>query len=49
VTTEKDLARLQGDPALAALAARVRVLPVELIVDEQDDFTRLVVGATRRV
>lgn len=49
VTTEKDLARLQGDPTLAALAARVRVLPVELIVDEQDDFTRLVVGATRRV
>ncbi len=42
VTTEKDLARMQGDPALAALAARVHVLPVELIVSEHDDFRRLV-------
>jgi tetraacyldisaccharide 4'-kinase len=48
VTTEKDLARLQGDPALAALASRVQVLPVEMIVSEQDDFRRLVVGATQR-
>jgi len=48
VTTEKDLARLQGDPALAALAARVHALPVELIVREQDDFRRLVRRAIQR-
>jgi tetraacyldisaccharide 4'-kinase len=48
VTTEKDLARLQGDPALAALAARACALAVELIVDEQDDFKRLVLGASQR-
>jgi tetraacyldisaccharide 4'-kinase len=47
VTTEKDLARMQGDPALAVLAARVHVLPVELIVSEQDDFRRLVLGAAQ--
>ena len=48
VTTEKDLVRLQGDPALAVLAARAQALPVELIVSEQDDFRRLVLGATQR-
>jgi tetraacyldisaccharide 4'-kinase len=48
LTTEKDLARLQGDPALTALAARVHVLPVELIVSEQDDFRRFVLGAAQR-
>jgi tetraacyldisaccharide 4'-kinase len=49
VTTEKDLARMQGDPALTALAARVQVLPVELIVSEADDFRRLVLGAAQHV
>jgi tetraacyldisaccharide 4'-kinase len=49
VTTEKDLARLQGDPTLAALAARARALPVELIVEEQDDFRRLVRGIAQAV
>jgi tetraacyldisaccharide 4'-kinase len=48
VTTEKDFARLQGDPALAALAARVHVLPVELIVSERDDFRQLILGAAQR-
>jgi tetraacyldisaccharide 4'-kinase len=48
VTTEKDLVRLQGDPALALLAARAQALPVELIVSEQDDFRRLVLGAAQR-
>jgi tetraacyldisaccharide 4'-kinase len=48
VTTEKDLARMQGDPSLAALAARVHVLPVELIVSEQDKFRQLVLGAAQR-
>jgi tetraacyldisaccharide 4'-kinase len=49
VTTEKDLARLQGDPTLAALAARTRALPVELVVSEQDEFRRLVLGTAQRV
>jgi tetraacyldisaccharide 4'-kinase len=48
VTTEKDLARMQGDPSLAALAARVHVLPVELIVSEQDKFRQFVLGAAQR-
>jgi tetraacyldisaccharide 4'-kinase len=48
VTTEKDLARMQGDPSLAALAARVHVLPVELIVSERDKFRQLVLGAAQR-
>jgi tetraacyldisaccharide 4'-kinase len=34
VTTEKDRARLQGDAAMAELAARVRVLPVNLVIEE---------------
>jgi tetraacyldisaccharide 4'-kinase len=34
VTTEKDLARMTGDPALAALAARSRTLPVTLALDK---------------
>ncbi len=38
VTTEKDLARLQGDPALADLASRSKVLPVDLVIDEEAHF-----------
>jgi tetraacyldisaccharide 4'-kinase len=48
VTTEKDLARLTGDPALATLAGRARALPVELVVSEQEDFRRLVLGTAQR-
>jgi len=33
VTTEKDLARMTGDPALAELAARVKTLPVAVEFD----------------
>ena len=33
LTTEKDRARMTGDPALAALAARAHVLPVTLEID----------------
>ena len=36
VTTEKDFARLAGDTALAGLAGRTRVLPIELTFDERD-------------
>jgi tetraacyldisaccharide 4'-kinase len=38
VTTEKDAARLQGEAALAALAARCRAFPVTLVVDGEDAF-----------
>ena len=48
LTTEKDRARMNGDPALAALAAQTQVLPVTLEVDEADALRALVVGALRR-
>jgi len=41
VTTEKDLARLQGDERLAALAGRARALPVTLALGEPAAFLRL--------
>ena len=49
LTTEKDLARLTGDAAVAMLAARARVLPVEMKIREADDFRRLVLGACASV
>jgi tetraacyldisaccharide 4'-kinase len=47
MTTEKDHVRLTGDPALAKLAARATALPVRLVVDEQDQFRQLVLGAIK--
>jgi tetraacyldisaccharide 4'-kinase len=41
VTTEKDLARMQGDAGVAALAARARALPVTLTLADPDAFLRL--------
>jgi tetraacyldisaccharide 4'-kinase len=41
VTTEKDLARLRGDPVLAALARRATALPVALGFDDADSIGRL--------
>jgi tetraacyldisaccharide 4'-kinase len=41
VTTEKDLARLTGDQALAELAAQVRVLPVALAFADEEKFRSL--------
>lgn len=38
VTTEKDLARLQGDAALAELAARSKAFPVKLVIEESERF-----------
>lgn len=38
VTTEKDAARLQGDPAVAALAAHAKPFPVALAIDEEERF-----------
>jgi tetraacyldisaccharide 4'-kinase len=48
ITTEKDHVRLAGDPALAALATRTGILPVRLVIDEQDAFRQMVLNAVRR-
>jgi tetraacyldisaccharide 4'-kinase len=48
LTTEKDQARMSGDPALAALAAQAQVLPVKLEVDELDALRALLLGRVRR-
>jgi tetraacyldisaccharide 4'-kinase len=48
ITTEKDHVRLTGDPALAALATHSSILPVRLIIDEQDAFRRMVLSAVKR-
>jgi tetraacyldisaccharide 4'-kinase len=45
VTTEKDLARLQGEAALHALAEQARALPVWIVVSEAEAFRRFVVEA----
>ncbi len=44
ITTEKDHVRLAGDPRLTALAARSLVLPVRLVVEEDDAFRRMVLN-----
>ena len=38
ITTEKDLARLAGDPEVATLATRARALPVTLVLDDEAAF-----------
>lgn len=38
VTTEKDLLRIRSDHRLAALAARARALPVELVLEGEREF-----------
>jgi tetraacyldisaccharide 4'-kinase len=48
VTTEKDLARLSGDPQLATLKARASALPVRLVIDEADRFRQMVLAAVKR-
>ena len=45
VTTEKDLARLNGRDDVAELARVARVLPVRLVVDEERLWRDLVLGA----
>jgi tetraacyldisaccharide 4'-kinase len=44
VTTEKDLARMQGDAATAELAAAARALPVTLGLDDEAAFRALVLS-----
>lgn len=48
VTTEKDRARMTGEPILAALTAKTHVLPVSLVVQEADALQALVLGKLRR-
>ncbi len=48
LTTEKDLARLAGDEAVAPLAARARALPVTFVLDEPERFGRFVREALAR-
>ncbi|HET7849629.1 MAG TPA: tetraacyldisaccharide 4'-kinase, partial [Pseudolabrys sp.] len=48
LTTEKDRARMGGDPALAALCARAHTLPVNIEIGERDGLRRLVVAAARK-
>ena len=45
VTTEKDLARLTGDPHASELVARTTALPVALKVRDPAGFERMVLGA----
>jgi tetraacyldisaccharide 4'-kinase len=47
LTTEKDLARMQGDAHVPHLARVARALPVNLAVAEAEDFRRLVLGVRR--
>jgi len=47
ITTEKDQARLLGNPKLAALAARTLVLPVRLIVEEEEAFRQMVLKVAK--
>ena len=48
LTTEKDHARMSGDPALAALSARAQVLPVTMAVEESNELRKLVMAALPR-
>ncbi|RDV04940.1 tetraacyldisaccharide 4'-kinase [Undibacter mobilis] len=45
LTTAKDHARMAGDPALAALAAKAHVLPVTMVVEEKEALRRLLARA----
>ena len=48
LTTEKDIARLSGDPHVGQLAARAIALPVRLTIDEQDAFREMVLKTVKR-
>jgi tetraacyldisaccharide 4'-kinase len=48
LTTEKDRARMTGEPVLAALAAKAHVLPVTLAVTEADELRALVLASISR-
>ncbi len=48
LTTEKDRARMAGEPLLAALAGKTHVLPVTMVVEEMDELRRVVLAKLRR-
>jgi tetraacyldisaccharide 4'-kinase len=48
LTTEKDRARMGGEPALAALEKAAHVLPVKLVVEESEALRNAVLAALRR-
>jgi tetraacyldisaccharide 4'-kinase len=48
LTTEKDRARMAGEPVLAALAAKSHVLPVTMVVDDADALRTQVAAKLRR-
>jgi tetraacyldisaccharide 4'-kinase len=48
LTTEKDKARMAGDPLTETLAGRVHVLPVTLVVDEIEELCGRVMATLRR-
>ncbi|MGE5165105.1 MAG: tetraacyldisaccharide 4'-kinase [Hyphomicrobiales bacterium] len=48
LTTEKDRARMAGEPLLEALATRVHTLPVTMVVEEADELRRLIVSKLKR-
>jgi tetraacyldisaccharide 4'-kinase len=48
LTTEKDHIRLAGNPRLAELAARAGVLPVQLVIEENDAFRAMVLKTLSR-
>jgi len=45
LTTEKDLARLAGEPKLQQLAKHATALPVRLMIEEQDRLREMVLAA----
>lgn len=45
LTTEKDLARMSGDPALAALAEKSQTLPVTMVIEQTDALRGLLTRA----
>jgi tetraacyldisaccharide 4'-kinase len=48
LTTEKDHARLAGDPQLAGLAKRTAALPVRLVIEEEAWLCHLLFKAIKR-
>jgi tetraacyldisaccharide 4'-kinase len=48
LTTEKDRARMSGDPLLTALAQRAHVLPVKLVVREMEALRAMLQDRLRR-
>jgi tetraacyldisaccharide 4'-kinase len=48
LATDKDRARMAGEPLLAALAGKTHVLPVTMVVEETDELRRTVLAKLRR-